>query len=420
MQKNLAIEAYRGSVNLAKERGAFEIYDSELEKNNPFINRLKEEDKHLYHEMIKHGRRNIALLTIAPTGTTSLMTQTTSGIEPVFAPYYKRRRKVNPNDTNVTVSFVDEVGDNWEEYNVFHHKFITWLDLNGYDSAKIMKSDDATINEHVNKSPYAGATAADVDWEGKVRMQGRIQKWVDHSISVTINLPADATEELVSKLYVTAWESGCKGVTVYREGSRSGVLISGKENKKQANVMEPIKRPKELNAEIIRFKNNNEEWIAFVGLHNGMPYEIFTGINDLEMYPIPKTITKGKIIKIKDEATKLTRYDFLYIDKYGYENTIGGLSHAFNKEYWNYAKLISGVLRYGMPIIGVVSLVESLHLDSETINTWRNGVVRSLKLYVPNGTKPKKGSKCGNCGSESMIFQEGCLICQDCGNSKCG
>jgi ribonucleoside-diphosphate reductase alpha chain len=421
VHKTLAIEAYRSSVNLAKERGPFPIYDAMLERNNPFINRIKNEDEHLYRDMVKHGRRNIALLTVAPTGTTSLMTQTTSGIEPVFMPYYKRRRKVNPNDTNVKVSFVDEVGDTWEEYNVFHHKFITWLDVNGYNSDEVQTYNDDKVQELVKKSPYYKATSNDVDWLSKVHMQGEIQKWVDHSISVTINLPENASEELVDQLYVTAWKSGCKGVTVYREGSRSGVLISNKKEEKKPilEMQEPIQRPKVLDAEVIRFKNeNNEEWIAFVGLMESHPYEIFTGLKDEEMFPIPKSITTGKIIKNKDDEGN-TRYDFQYIDKYGYKNTLGGLSHMFNKEYWNYARLISGVLRYGMPIEDVVNLVSSLTVDSDTINTWKNGVVRALKKYIPDGTKAPKG-KCGECGSEALVYQEGCLTCTNCGNSKCG
>jgi len=420
VHKTLALEAYRSSVNLAKERGAFPIFDSMLERNNPFVNRLKKEDEHLYRDMVKYGRRNIALLTIAPTGTTSLMTQTTSGVEPVFMPVYKRRRKVNPNDTNVNVSFIDEVGDTWEEYNVFHHKFLTWLEVNGHTAEEVKLFSDDQVEEMVKKSPYYKATSTDVDWLSKVHMQGEIQKWVDHSISVTINLPEDATEQLVDELYVTAWKSGCKGVTVYRENSRSGVLIAHKkEEKKTALVMgEPIKRPKVLEAEVIRFKNENEEWIAFVGILDGRPYEIFTGLKDEEMFPIPKSITTGKIVKNKDEDGK-TRYDFQYIDKYGYKNTLGGLSHMFNKEYWNYARLISGVLRYSMPIADVVNLVSSLTVDSDTINTWKNGVVRAMKKYIPDGTKATK-SKCGECGSESVVYQEGCLTCSNCGNSKCG
>ena len=420
VHKTLAVEAYRSSVNLAKERGAFPIYDAMLERNNPFVNRLKNEDEKLYRDMVKYGRRNIALLTIAPTGTTSLMTQTTSGVEPVFMPVYKRRRKVNPNDTNVNVSFTDEVGDTWEEYNVFHHKFLTWLEVNGHTAEEVKLFSNEEVEEMVKKSPYYKATSTDVDWLNKVHMQGEIQKWVDHSISVTINLPEDATEQLVDELYVTAWKSGCKGVTVYRENSRSGVLIANKkEEKNNSPVMgEPIKRPKILEAEVIRFKNENEEWIAFVGILDGRPYEIFTGLKDEEMFPIPKSIATGKIIKNKDEDGK-TRYDFQYIDKYGYKNTLGGLSHMFNKEYWNYARLISGVLRYNMPIADVVNLISSLTVDSDTINTWKNGVVRAVKKYIPDGTKATK-SKCGECGSEAVVYQEGCLTCSNCGNSKCG
>jgi len=423
LHKTLAIEAYRSSVNLAKDRGAFEIFDHKKEENNPFIQRLRAEDEEMYQDMVKHGRRNIALLTIAPTGTTSLMTQTTSGIEPVFMPAYKRRRKVNPNDKEVNISFVDEVGDSWEEYNVFHHKFMTWLDVNGYDSEAVKTMSSEEVDELIKKSPYYKATSNDVDWVAKVRMQGNIQKWVDHSISVTVNLPEDISEEKVSEVYMAAWEHGCKGVTVYREGSRTGVLVSNKkEDKKNSSEdnsdTKPIKRPKVLDAEIIRFNNNEEKWIAFVSVFNDRPYEIFTGIADEEMFPIPKRITKGRIIKVKDE--KGSRYDFQYIDKYGYTNTLGGLSHMFNSEFWNYAKLISGVLRNGMPIPDVVNLVSSLRLDSDTINTWKNGVERALKKYIPNGTKAKKGSSCESCGSESLVYQEGCLICTSCGNSKCG
>ncbi|MBN1951567.1 MAG: adenosylcobalamin-dependent ribonucleoside-diphosphate reductase [Bacteroidales bacterium] len=422
VHKTLALEAYRSSVYLAKDRGAFGIYDSYLEKDNPFIQRLRNEDEDFYREMTKYGRRNIALLTIAPTGTTSLMTQTTSGIEPVFLPVYKRRRKVNPNDSSSNVAFTDEVGDAWEEYNVFHHKFITWLETNGYDAEDIKNYDDDKLQEILEKSPYHKATSNDVDWLSKVKMQGEVQKWVDHSISVTINLPKDVDEELVGKLYVKAWESGCKGVTVYRDGSRSGVLV-GKEEKSgdadQGNDDTFYKRPKTLEAEIIRFNNNDEKWIAFVGLKDGRPYEIFTGIADEEMFPIPKSINKGVIIKNRDE-NGVSRYDFQYTDKYGYKNTLGGLSHMFDKEYWNYAKLISSVLRHGMPIPDIVRLVTSLHLDSDTINTWKNGVERALKRYIPNGTKVKKGAKCPECGSESLIYTEGCLSCTNCGSSKCG
>ncbi|HYX10259.1 MAG TPA: adenosylcobalamin-dependent ribonucleoside-diphosphate reductase, partial [Bacteroidales bacterium] len=420
VHRTIALEAYRSSVNMAKERGAFSIYDAQLEENNPFINRIKNEDEQLYNDMVKYGRRNIALLTIAPTGTTSLMTQTTSGIEPVFMPVYKRRRKVNPNDTDVNVAFVDEVGDAWEEYNVFHHKFITWLEVNGYDVDEVRGYDNEAVDALIEKSPYYKATSNDINWVSKVKMQGIIQKWVDHSISVTINLPEDVDEKLVGELYVTAWQSGCKGCTVYRDGSRSGVLISGKE-KKKTEQPDPtqIKRPRDLECDVIRFKNNSESWIAFVGLKDGKPYEIFTGISDEEVLPIPRSIQKGKIIKVKQEdGTK--RYDFQYIDKYGYQNTVGGLSHMFNKEFWNYAKLISSVLRHGMPIPDVVNLVSSLRLDSDTINTWKNGVERSLKRYIPDGTKAKTTQECGECGSTDLVYQEGCLICQSCGSSKCG
>lgn len=418
VHKTIAIEAYRGSVQLAQERGAFPIYDAQREQDNPFVNRIKEQDEQLYADMVQYGRRNIALLTIAPTGTTSLMTQTSSGIEPVFRPVYKRRRKVNPNDPDVNVTFIDEVGDSWEEYNVFHHKFDDWLQLKGYNTDEVRGYNDEQIDELIKKSPYHKASANDVDWVNKVKMQGRIQKWVDHSISVTINLPEDASEDLVGELYVTAWESGCKGVTVYREGSRSGVLISNtkKEEKKEELTDKP--RPKVLEADIIRFNNNNEKWIAFIGLLDGRPYEVFTGLADEEMFPIPKSISKGKIIKVSEQDH--SRYDFQYIDKYGYKNTLGGLSHMFNKEFWNYAKLISGVLRHGMALPDVVTLVSSLRLDSETINTWKNGVERALKRYIPDGTKAKEGTKCEECDSENLIYQEGCLICQSCGHSKCG
>ncbi|MFN8211231.1 MAG: adenosylcobalamin-dependent ribonucleoside-diphosphate reductase [Bacteroidales bacterium] len=416
VHKTLALEAYKSSTYLAKERGPFTIYDTEREKDNPFINRLKEADPVMYANMAKYGRRNIALLTIAPTGTTSLMTQTTSGIEPIFSTFYKRRRKVNPNDQDVKVTFTDEVGDSWEEYNVFHHKFVDWLKLNGYDPDGVTRMNDTEIEEIIAKSPYYKATANDVDWLAKVRMQGAIQKWVDHSISVTINLPADVKEELVSELYMTAWKSGCKGATVYRDGSRSGVLIAAN-SKQQDTHLERPKRPKVLDCDIIRFSNNDEKWIAFVGLKDGRPYEIFTGLADEEIFPIPKSIVKGKIIKNKDDEGN-TRYDFQYTDKYGYKNTMGGLSHMFKPEFWNYAKLISGVLRYEMPIADVVNLIQSLRLDSESINTWKNGVERALKKYIPNGTKAK--GKCGECGSENLVYEEGCLICKDCGSSKCG
>jgi len=413
VHKTLAREAYKSSTYLAKERGTFTIFDAEREKENPFILRLKETDPVMFNNMVKFGRRNIALLTIAPTGTTSLMTQTTSGIEPVFSVFYKRRRKVNPNDKDVTITFKDEIGDSWEEFNVFHHKFVDWLKINDYDPDEVKEMDDEEIEAIIAKSPYYKATANDVDWLAKVKMQGAIQKWVDHSISVTINLPADVKEELVSELYLSAWKSGCKGATVYREGSRDGVLITGKPETKS----ERPKRPKVLDCDVIRFNINEERWVAFVGLKEKRPYEIFTGLADEEIFPIPKTIMKGQIIKVKSEDSK-TRYDFQYTDKYGYKKTIGGLSHMFKPEFWNYAKLISGVLRHEMPIADVVNLVQSLKLDSESINNWKNGVERALKKYIPNGTKAK--GKCTECHSVNLVYEEGCLICKDCGSSKCG
>lgn len=425
VHKTIALEAYRSSVNMAKERGAFAIYDSEREKNNPFINRLKEADPELYEEMKKYGRRNIACLTIAPTGTTSLMTQTTSGIEPVFMPVYKRRRKVNPNDPQTHVDFVDETGDAFEEYIVFHHKFVEWMTVNGYDPTKRYTQEE--IDKLVEKSPYYKATSNDVDWLMKVKMQGRIQKWVDHSISVTINLPNDVDKALVNRLYVEAWRSGCKGCTVYRDGSRSGVLLSTKKDKKdKKEELPPCKpptvvevRPKVLEAEVVRFQNNKEKWVAFVGLLDGHPYEIFTGLqDDEEGISLPKSVTTGRIIKnIDEEGNK--RYDFQFENKRGYKTTIEGLSEKFNKEYWNYAKLISGVLRWRMPIDRVIKLVDSLQLDSENINTWKNGVERALKKYVTDGTSAE-GQKCPNCGNETLVYQEGCLICKTCGTSRCG
>ena len=429
VHRTIAIEAYRSSVQMAKERGAFAVYDSEREKNNPFINRIKDADPALYDEMKQFGRRNIACLTIAPTGTVSLMTQTTSGIEPVFMPVYKRRRKVNPNDPDVHVDFTDETGDAFEEFIVYHPKFMAWMEAKGYDTSK--KYTQEEIDAMVAESPYHKATANDIDWLKKVQMQGRIQKWVDHSISVTINLPADVSEELVNDLYVEAWKCGCKGCTVYRDGSRSGVLIAAENKKKTADgkpVEEPCTckppvvvetRPRVLEADIVRFQNNKEKWVAFVGLLDGRPYEIFTGLaDDEEGILLPKSVTNGYIIKNVDE-NGVKRYDFQFSNKRGYKTTIEGLSEKFDKEYWNYAKLISGVLRYRMPIEQVIKLVSSLQLDSESINTWKVGVERALKKYVLDGTAAK-GQVCPNCGQETLVYQEGCLICTNCGTSRCG
>ena len=430
VQQTLALSAYASSVNMAKEHGAFPVYDAKREENNPFILRIKEHDAALYDDMVKYGRRNIACLTIAPTGTTSLMTQTTSGIEPVFMPVYKRRRKVNPNDTNVHVDFVDETGDSFEEYIVYHPKFITWMKAQGLDTEKRYTQEE--IDELVARSPYYKATANDVDWLMKVRMQGAIQKWVDHSISVTVNLPNSVDEELVNRLYVEAWKSGCKGCTIYRDGSRAGVLVSTqKTDKKKKKQEEDLltkgmklpevteRRPDVLECDVVRFQNNKEKWVAFVGLLDGHPYEIFTGLqDDEEGIVLPKTVTKGRIIKtVLPDGTK--RYDFQFQNKRGYKMTVEGLSEKFNKEYWNYAKLISGVLRYRMPIENVIKLVNSLQLESENINTWKVGVSRALKKYVIDGTEAK-GQKCPNCGHETLVYQEGCLICKHCGASRCG
>ena len=419
VHKTLAIAAYSMSVELSIQRGQFPLYSAEREKNNPFIKRLKEADPELYNKMIIHGRRNIALLTIAPTGTTSLMTQTTSGIEPVFMPVYKRRRKVNPNDPLVRIDFKDDTGDSWEEYAVFHHKFVNWMEANGYNTTKTYT--DEELDQLIIKSPYHKATSNDVDWLSKVRMQGRIQKWIDHSISVTINLPNSATEELVAQLYIEAWKSGCKGVTVYRDGSRAGVLVA-KNEKKEAEIISkfPKKRPQTLDADVFSFQNNKEKWIAFVGLIEGRPYEIFTGLaDDDDGLLLPKSVTKGKIIKSQEEDGT-SRYDFQYTNKRGYKTTIEGLSYKFDKEFWNYAKLISGVLRYGMPIENILHLVSGLHLDNEFINNWKNGVERALKKYVPDGTVVEKG-KCENCGREDkLVFQEGCIRCTNCLWSRCG
>ena len=433
VHKTLALNAYRSSVTMARERGAFQIFDANREKDNPFLQRIKGADSQLYGDIMQYGRRNIACLTIAPTGTTSLMTQTTSGIEPVFMPVYKRRRKVNPNDTDVHVDFVDEVGDSFEEYIVYHPKFMEWMRVSGHDTNKRYTQEE--IDALVALSPYYKATANDVDWLMKVRMQGAIQKWVDHSISVTVNLPNDVDEALVNRLYVEAWRSGCKGCTIYRDGSRAGVMISvSKKDNKKADGNEaapqdnasPCKhptvtevRPQTLECDVVRFQNNKEKWVAFVGLLDGYPYEIFTGLqDDEEGIVLPKTVTKGKIIKnMNDDGTK--RYDFQFENKRGYKTTVEGLSEKFNPEYWNYAKLISGVLRYRMPIEHVIRLVGSLQLKSESINTWKNGVERALKKYVTDGTIAK-GQTCPQCGQETLVYQEGCLICKNCGASKCG
>ncbi len=418
VHKTLALEAYRSSVEMAKERGAFKIYNTEKEKNNPFINRIKEADAELYEEMVKHGRRNISLLTIAPTGSTSIMTKTTSGIEPVFMPFYKRRRKVNPNDKNVNISFTDETGDAWEEYNVFHHNFLKWMEVNGIDTEEAKTFDSDKILELVKQSPYYKATSNDVDWIKKVQLQGKVQKWVDHSISVTVNLPKDVSVDLVGDVYLEAWKSGCKGVTVYRDGSRDGVLISA-DNKKAQKEQKHEKRPAVLEADVVRFNNNDEEWIAFVGLKDGKPYEIFSGRTEEDALPVPKSVSKGEIIKHRfEDGSK--RYDFRYKNKFGFNITIEGLSYKFNPEFWNYAKLISGVLRHGMPIEHAVNLISSLHFETDTINTWKKGIERALKIYIPDGTKAKKGSVCQECGSDSLVYEEGCLKCQSCGYSKCG
>lgn len=423
VHKTLALAAYRSSVEMAKERGAFSIYDAKRESKNPFALRIKEADPALYNDMQEYGRRNIALLTIAPTGSTSLMSQTTSGIEPVFMPVYKRRRKVNPNDKGIRVDFVDEVGDSWEEYIVFHHKFKQWMEVNGYNTTQNYTNEE--ISELIEKSPYNKATSNDVDWLSKVKMQGAIQKWVDHSISVTINIPNDATEELVNKLYLTAWEEGCKGVTVYRDGSRSGVLLAA-DDKKEAEKEDnsevstfPTKRPQILRADVVRFQNNKEKWIAFVGTIDDRPYEIFTGLaDDEDGILLPRWVNEGFIIKSKD-SEGVSRYDFQYENQRGYKTTIEGLSHRFNPEFWNYAKLISGTLRHGMHIENVIELINGLQLDNESINTWRNGVARAFKRFIPEGMEAK-GQKCSNCSSTNVMFQEGCLTCKDCGSSKCG
>ena len=421
VHKTLALAAYGASVEMAEERGAFPLYDAARELDNPMIARIREADPALYERMVKSGRRNIAMLTIAPTGTTSLMSQTTSGIEPVFRPVYKRRRKINPSDHNVKVAFVDDTGERFEEFYVFHHNFVEWARVNGHDTSTLATISDAELEKLVAASPYHKATANDIDWVAKVKMQGAIQKWVDHSISVTVNLPNEVSEELVADVYRTAWECGCKGVTVYRDGCREGVLLDKKQKKKGGDkgaADGSLKRPKSLPADIVRFKNGQEEWIAFVGLMDGRPYEIFTGKLEEDALYIPRKITKGNIIKVR-EADGKKRYDFQYTDRYGYTNTVGGISRLFDEEFWNYAKLISGVLRYGMPIDQVLKLVGGLELDNKSINTWKMGVERALKKYLPNGTNAI-GQRCPNCGQETLIYQEGCLICTSCGTSKCG
>lgn len=420
VQKTLAVEAYRASVKMAGERGPFAVYDAAKEKNNPMIARIREADPELYAEMVDKGRRNIAMLTIAPTGTTSLMSQTTSGIEPVFRTVYKRRRKINPSDHDTHVDFEDETGEKFQEYNVYHHNFVKWLEANGYDTSKLASISDSELQKWVEASPYHKATANDIDWVAKVKMQGAIQKWVDHSISVTVNLPNNVSEALVADVYRTAWECGCKGVTVYRDGCREGVLIEkGAKSKRKCEEHpgQAPKRPKSIPADIVRFKNGSEDWIAFVGLQDGRPYEVFTGKIEEDAMYIPRKITKGFIIKVREEDGS-KRYDFQYKDRYGYTNTIGGISRLFDEEFWNYAKLISGVLRHGMPIEKTVSLIESLHLDSESINTWKTGVCRAIKQYIADGTKSK--GKCPSCGQENMAYQNGCLTCMSCGYSKCG
>lgn len=420
VQKLLAFEAYRSSVNLAKERGAFEVYDAKREENNPFINRLREMDENFYQDMVKYGRRNIAMLTIAPTGTVSICTQTTSGIEPVFMVSYKRRRKVNPNDKNAKVSFTDPEGNAFEEYNVFHPKFITWLEVNGYNVDEVKEYDDEKLQEVINQSPYYKATANDIDWVSKVKMQGEMQKWVDHSISVTVNIPAETTEELVSQIYLTAWECGCKGMTIYRDGSRTGVLVSNKSNDKKSNDNDIIEthspiRPKTLECDVVRFQNNYEKWIAFVGKINNKPYEIFLGKQD-DFY-LPPFVETAWITKNKDENNK-TRYDLQFLDKQGFKITVEGLSRSFSKEFWNYAKLISGILRHGMPISNVVTLIQNLSVDEDNINAWKNGIARALKRYIPDGTKVDK-EVCPTCGA-ALIYEDGCKHCKQCGYSKCG
>ncbi|MCB9282826.1 MAG: adenosylcobalamin-dependent ribonucleoside-diphosphate reductase [Lewinellaceae bacterium] len=421
VQRTLALNAYRSSVIMAKERGAFPIYETKREADNPYINRLREADPELYDEMANYGRRNIALLTIAPTGTTSLMTQTTSGIEPTFLVSYLRRRKVNPNDKDAKVSFIDEVGDHWEEYHVFHHKFVDWLKVNHYNVDEVTKMPKEDLEEILAKSPYHKATANDVDWVQKVKMQGAIQKWVDHSISVTVNVPEETSVDLVKKIYETAWEAGCKGCTIYRDGSRSGVLVSDSGNKEGEPAFRetmPPKRPRRLEAEVVRFMNEKESWIAVVGLYEGRPYEIFTG-RAIDTFRLPDYVDSGWVIKSKSDDGH-NRYDFQFLDREGYRVTIEGLSRSFNKEYWNYAKLLSGVIRHGMPILKVVDLIEGLNVEDEYINSWKNGVIRALKKFIPDGTQATN-SVCPDCGDhDGLLYKEGCLICKSCGYSECG
>jgi ribonucleoside-diphosphate reductase alpha chain len=422
VHKLLAIEAYRSSVTMAKERGPFPIYDTARERNNPFILRLKESASDVYEDMVEYGRRNVAMLTIAPTGSVSILTQTTSGLEPVFAVSYKRRRKVNPNDKNVKITFKDEVGDTWEEYNVFHHKFVTWLEVNAYNVDEVARMDEKDLKELIKKSPFYRATANDVDWVAKVKMQGAVQKWVDHSISVTVNVPAETKEELIGSIYETAWKAGCKGMTVYRDGSRAGVLVTNdsKEKKEEADEFHETRaphRPERLEADIVRFQNEYEKWIAVVGVLNGRPYEVFTG--HAEDFWIPQWVQKGWIIKTRPDGVT-SRYDFQFEDRQGYKITIEGLSRSFNKEYWNYAKLISGILRHGMPLPFVVNIISKLHFEVDSINTWKNGVERALKKFIPDGTKAVAGA-CPKCSdTHGLVYQEGCLVCKSCGYSKCG
>jgi len=421
VHKQLALEVYRGSVHLAKDRGTFGVFDWELEKNNPFLQRLGEADPGLLEDMKKYGRRNIALLTIAPTGTTSLMTQTTSGIEPVFMPSYKRRKKINPNDQNSRVDFVDEVGDSWQEYHVFHHQFSNWLKIKGYNLDEVALMNEEELQKIIAVSPYANSTARDVDWVSKVELQGRVQQWIDHSISVTVNIPEEITEDKVAQIYETGWRSGCKGITVYREGSRSGVLVANDDKKKKnkgefiTDSIAPV-RPKELDADVVRFRNQDEKWLAVIGVINDRPYEVFTGRAE-DSFHLPHWCKEGKVIKEKDQEGN-TRYDFQYQDKDGFRITIEGLSRSFNPEYWNYAKLISGVLRHGMPLLDVIHMVDNLHLSNHSLNTWKNGVIRALRSYIPSGTKAEN-SICGDCGEDAVVYEEGCLICKNCGNSKC-